>query len=112
MVRRNGIDESLTWYFPSGTVSGGEDIVARAMAEVKDETGIECRFEKRLGQREHPDTHVYIYYVALSYVGGQARNLDPEENIEVEWVPAGEARGRVSTNLDVNVSKFLDRLKS
>lgn len=110
MVKRRGIGEPLTWYFPSGSVNGGEDPVLRAIAEVKDETGVECRYEKKLGEREHPDTKVYMFYFACSYLSGDAANLDSDENSTVEWVQANEVAGRVKTDIFPPVKDFLGSL--
>lgn len=77
---------------------------------MRQETGIECRYEKKIGERNHPDTAVFIYYLACSYVSGEAQNLDDEENSEVEWVLATEAKSRISTDLSPEVETFLNEL--
>ncbi len=79
----------------------------RAVEEVLEETGIKCRYEKPLGERVHPDTKVYMYYVACSYVSGNPSNRDTDENIDVAWVPASEAKARIATDLAPFVEKFL-----
>lgn len=110
MVKRRGIGESLTWYFPSGTISGSEEPSLRALAEVKEETGVICRFEKKLGERNHPDTNVFMYYMACSYVSGEAKNRDEDENEAVEWVSASKVESRISTDLAPSVKQFLGLL--
>ncbi|MDR6758269.1 8-oxo-dGTP pyrophosphatase MutT (NUDIX family) [Mycoplana sp. BE70] len=110
MVKRRGRGEPLKWYFPSGHVKGGEAPAIRALQEVRDETGIECRHEKDLGERSHPDTGVYMYYFACSYSSGKAANLDPKENESVAWVPAKEAAQRIETDVFEPVREFLQEV--
>jgi 8-oxo-dGTP diphosphatase len=111
MVRRKGTAESLTWQFPAGTINGGEEPALRAIEEVKEETGIVCQYDKRLGERHHPDTHVYAFYVACSYVSGEAKNRDQEENSEVRWVSASDVGDMVTTDLYVPIASFLKKLQ-
>jgi 8-oxo-dGTP pyrophosphatase MutT (NUDIX family) len=110
MVKRRGRGEPLTWYFPSGSVKGGEEPAVRALQEVREETGIECHCEKKLGERKHPDTGVYMYYFACSYISGKASNLDSRENSTVEWVPASEVEQRIRTDVYEPVRLFLREL--
>lgn len=110
MVHRRGTGEPLTWQFPAGTINGSEEPALRAIEEVRDETGVTCKFDRRLGERLHPDTHVYVYYVALSYQSGEARNKDSDENSAVKWVPASDVKSLITTDLYAGVAKFLDKI--
>lgn len=110
MVRRRGTAEKLTWQFPAGTMNGEEEPALRAIEEVKDETGVSCKFDKRLGSRLHPDTHVFCYYLACTYESGEPKNRDPEENSEAKWVPAEDVARLVTTDLHRPVLKFLKEL--
>ncbi|MDM9628102.1 NUDIX domain-containing protein [Rhizobium sp. S152] len=112
MVRRRGRGEPLTWYFPSASVKGGEEPAVRALQEVRAETGVECRCERKLGERKHPDTGVYMYYFACSFISGDATNLDIGENSGVEWVLAADAEKRMRTNVFEPVQKFLQELRN
>lgn len=112
MVKRRGRGEPLTWYFPSGSVKGGEEPAVRALQEVREETGVECHCEKKLGERRHPDTGVYMYYFACSFISGEAVNLDARENSNVEWVLAADAEKRMHTNVFEPVKMFLQELKN
>ncbi|MGC2855956.1 NUDIX hydrolase [Novispirillum sp. DQ9] len=112
MVRRQYNPERLTWQFPAGQMNPGESPEHRAEREVRSETGVQCRPEAIIGERNHPQTQVHCSYVRCSYISGTATNADPQENSEVAWVDAVEVAARVSTDLDGEVLRFLDTLNA
>ncbi|XP_021766651.1 nudix hydrolase 2-like [Chenopodium quinoa] len=81
------------WKFPTGTANQGEDICAAAVREVKEETGIETKFEQVLTFREHhkaffqkSDLFFVCFLKPLSY------NIKVQES-EIEaaqWMPFQE----------------------
>ena len=86
LVCRRG-DDALSWQFPAGTVKPGRTGSVVAVEETRAETGVRCAVRRRLGERIHPKTGVWIEYHLADYLMGDAENLDVEENIEVAWIP-------------------------
>jgi 8-oxo-dGTP diphosphatase len=88
--RRN--DGMPPWGFIGGEVEPGEQPEFAAVREVKEETGLEVRVVRRLGERIHPKTHRDMIYVACApTVGTDIFVGDPIELAEVRWVGLAEA---------------------
>lgn len=79
--------DSGRWQFPAGQVKPGRDASATAARECRAETGVHGAVRGELGERVHPRTAVLCRYFAVDYVAGDAENLDPDENLDVLWVP-------------------------
>lgn len=86
LVCRRG-DDAISWQFPAGTVKPGRAAAVVAVEETHAETGVRCTVRQHLGSRVHPATNVLIDYHACDYLLGDAENLDPLENADVQWVP-------------------------
>jgi 8-oxo-dGTP pyrophosphatase MutT (NUDIX family) len=86
------------WCIPKGHVEKGEDLVATAVREVEEETGIQAEVLEKLGeisytfkigsQRIRKTVHHYL----LKQTGGElSAEKDPTgEVLEVKWVPLQE----------------------
>lgn len=74
---------------PAGIVKPGATAATTAVRETASETGVRCVVVAELGSRLHPETDVYCSYLLCDYVTGEPRNLDPDENADVTWIPAG-----------------------
>lgn len=89
LVCRRGDDE-INWQFPAGVVKPGARPEAAAVREVLAETGVHVAVDRQLGERLHPVTGVVCSYFQCTLLAGTAVNADPDENVAVEWVPAGD----------------------
>jgi len=110
MVKRRSMSEKLSWGFPSGQIKASEPAGNVAQREVLQETNINCYVDREIGKRHHPDTNVFVYYFKCTYKNGEIKNLDTDENSEVKWVKATEAKLLLTTNLDTRVEEFLDEI--
>jgi 8-oxo-dGTP diphosphatase len=86
LVCRRG-DDSLSWQFPAGMVKPGGSPESVAVRETHAETGVHCAARQDLGERVHPTTGVLAFYLLCDYLTGEASNRDPQENVDVAWVP-------------------------
>ncbi|MCX4863482.1 MULTISPECIES: NUDIX hydrolase [unclassified Streptomyces] len=86
LVCRRG-DDALTWQFPAGMVKPGGSPETVAVQETLAETGVHCAARQHLGGRLHPSTGVLAEYYLCEHLTGEAGNLDPQENVDVTWVP-------------------------
>lgn len=86
LVCRRG-DGELRWQFPAGMVKPGAAPETVAVQETHGETGVHCTIREQLGERVHPVTGVVATYYLADHLAGDAKNLDPLENVDVAWVP-------------------------
>lgn len=86
LVCRRG-DDSLLWQFPAGVVKPGASPEAVTVQETHAETGVHCTVRRHLGSRLHPVTGVMADYFLCDWLAGEPGNLDPLENVDVQWVP-------------------------
>jgi 8-oxo-dGTP diphosphatase len=112
MVRRKTREGDLSWQFPAGIVKPGIDIRDRVESEVKNETGVTCKFDKFIGSRVHCDTNILCQYVHCIYISGEASNLDLHENDDVRWVQANDVKSYVTSSLYPEAARLLKRIES
>jgi hypothetical protein len=55
-----------------------------------EETNVEVNVLQSLDERLHPQTQVYCYYFETVFLAGKVRNRQPQENVSVRWVKAGQ----------------------
>jgi 8-oxo-dGTP diphosphatase len=109
--RREGIIEIALiyvrnrWSLPKGHIEVGENIKETAIREVREETGLEGRARKRLGdirysyrdqtkQAEPIRINKRVHFYLLEYVSGDVINHDQEVD-EAHWMPIPEALKRL-----------------
>ncbi|HZP44863.1 MAG TPA: NUDIX hydrolase [Candidatus Binataceae bacterium] len=96
-----------TWVLPKGHVEAGESVLEAALREAREESGLEVRPGKPLGQV----TYLYswrsratdkpirifkrVHFFLMEYAGGDPSRHDHEID-EVVWIPLAEARRRAS----------------
>jgi 8-oxo-dGTP pyrophosphatase MutT (NUDIX family) len=89
------------WSLPKGHVEEGESMNETAMREVREETGLEGRIRKKLGDIRYsyrdktPDgepIRIYkrVHFYLLRYLKGDVRDHDHEVD-EARWFPIEEA---------------------
>lgn len=90
VCRRGDEAGGIRWQLPAGVIKPGVLPESAAVRETLAETGVHIAVEEPLGERVHPVTHAVCLYFRCSYLAGEVCNGDPEENIDVRWVPVGE----------------------
>lgn len=108
MVRRRQREGKLSWAFPGGGIEAGETAEQAAVREVTEETALEVKAVRVLGQRIHPDTGADMTYVACEPVAGEARVEDDEELAEVAWITLEEIPTYVPWGLYPPVQEYLN----
>jgi ADP-ribose pyrophosphatase len=108
MVRRRISEGELMWQFPAGGIEAGESPEEAAVRETLEETGLEVKALRLLGQRVHPKTGREMSYTAAEVVAGEAHVADEEELAEVAWVAHEEIPGYVPYGLFEPVQEYLD----
>ncbi|MFJ8583654.1 NUDIX hydrolase [Streptomyces sp. NPDC093595] len=108
MVRRRLAEGELMWQFPAGAIEPGETPEEAAVRETLEETGLEVKAIRLLGQRVHPKTGREMSYTAAEVVAGEAHVADEEELAEVAWVAHDEIADYVPYGLFGPVQEYLD----
>jgi 8-oxo-dGTP pyrophosphatase MutT (NUDIX family) len=85
------------WVLPKGTPDRGERIEDCAVREVREETGLDVRIVRPLGEIEYwfalprERVHKTVHFFLMEELGGDVSRHDHEYD-EVRWVPVDEAR--------------------
>lgn len=108
MVRRRQREGKLSWAFPGGGIEAGESPEQAAVREAAEETALEVKAIRVIGQRIHPDTGADMTYVACEPIAGEARVEDDDELAEVAWVALEEIPAYVPWGLYPPVQEYLE----
>ncbi|MFH8926362.1 NUDIX hydrolase [Streptomyces pristinaespiralis] len=108
MVRRRISEGELMWQFPAGGIEDGESPEEAAVRETLEETGLEVKADRLLGQRVHPKTQREMFYTACEVVAGEAHVADADELDAVAWVRHDEIADYVPYGLFEPVQAYLD----
>ena len=87
LVQRRYREGDLEWTFVGGFVNPYRDPRQQMCEEIQNETGLTCRIDDFLGQREHPKSGAQCVYYLLHVLDGDLINGDSSENLQVRWVP-------------------------
>lgn len=88
MIKENKPTAQNKWNFPSGRIENGEDILAAAIREVKEETGFEVNLTKASGIYHFTSSsndQVILFHFTAEIIGGSL-NLAEAEITESRWV--------------------------
>ena len=96
-----GRTSDRSWVFPKGTPSAGETSADTALREVREETGLDVRILRPLGDMEYwfaaggQRVHKLVTFFLMEAIGGDPALHDHEYD-EVRWVSVGDARRMLS----------------
>jgi 8-oxo-(d)GTP phosphatase len=92
------------WSFPKGKLEPDEHVVAAAVREVGEETGLDIRLGPPLSTQSYPlgDAAKVVHYWAARVTGGDdVATYRPNHEVDqVAWVPLEEAAGRLTYERD------------
>jgi 8-oxo-dGTP pyrophosphatase MutT (NUDIX family) len=86
-----------SWVFPKGTPCAGESLEQTALREVREETGLDVRILRPLGEMTYSfaasgeRVHKIVHFFLMEATGGDPSRHDAEYDL-VRWVAAPEAR--------------------
>lgn len=100
------IHNGKRWGLPKGHVEAGERVEETALREVREETGLSGKLERKLGQisysyrgksRQGDPIRIAkrVTFFLLEYLDGEVHGHDYEVE-EARWFPLGEACAKVS----------------
>lgn len=92
------------WSFPKGKIDKGEHVLAAAVREIEEETGIVPRLGRRLPASTYPirGRTKHVDYWAARPLAESAFTPNDEVD-ELAWLPAAEAEARLSYGHDVDL---------
>lgn len=86
-----------SWVFPKGTPNPGESLEETALREVREETGLDVRIVRPLGEMTYSFAaageriHKIVHFFLMEATGGDPSLHDAEYD-EVRWVAVPDAR--------------------
>lgn len=101
------------WFLPGGRLDPGETPAQAVVREVLEETGLQVRVLKSLGQRTalspSKNREVDLYYFICEILPGTPTQftVQPEEIAGCEWVPVSQALTRLGPDTFTAVCEFL-----
>ena len=118
MIRRKKEEEGsdgkiLRWAFPGGKQRLNETRQECVMREVLAETGYDIKAEDQISFRVHPQFMIVVVYhlCSLNSEVPIAEPTEPHEVAEIKWVKPEEVEALITTDLDPDVKKVLERKK-
>ncbi|MDP4170519.1 MAG: NUDIX domain-containing protein [Bacillota bacterium] len=108
IIKENKPSVINKWNFPSGHIEQGEDIIAAACREVKEETGYEVKLSKTTGIYNFISNtnHQVILFHFIGEILGGSLKLEETEIIDSKWIPISELLKMENEELrDANVIK-------
>ncbi len=104
LIHRNRYDD---WSFPKGKCEPGEHVLATAVREVAEETGIRAVLGRRLGQNRYQSlgrSKLVDYWAGWPAEPGAAAGFVPNDEVDaLDWLPVPEAQARLSYQRDASM---------
>lgn len=108
LVRRKYTEEGkLHWQFPGGRIEEGENENQAIEREVFEETNINCKAVRKIGERIHPSTGRAISYWFCNYISGDAYVKDGKELDAVRWMSPRDVFNYVTSDIFKPVKEYL-----
>lgn len=109
MIKRARVEGDLEYTFPGGKVELGETKEQAVIREVKEETGINVKVKKILGERIHPNTLIKLTYFICDYFSGDLAISDYNEIKEAKFLTKDEFNNCVKTDVYEPVKKYIKK---
>src|SRR6266571_1039188 len=104
VIHRRRYDD---WSFPKGKCEPGEHLLATAVREVTEETGIRVVLGRRIGHSRYPSlgrTKRVDYWAARAADPGASHRFVPNNEVDaLDWLPVRAAAGRLSDQRDAGL---------
>ena len=111
MIKRATREGDLLWQFPAGKLESGETAEQAVSREVKEETGVEVKVIKSLGERIHPYTERQMSYFLCEPLDCEAViDLSVDEVAECRYAAPREVFDLVTTEVFAPVRDFIQGL--
>jgi len=107
LVRRKYIEEKFHWQFPGGRIEEGENENQAVEREVFEETNINCKAVRKIGERIHPNTCRTVSYWFCSYISGDAYVKDSKELDAVRWMFPPDVFKYVTSDIFKPIKQYL-----
>ncbi len=110
LVHRNN-GKHVQWEIPGGKIDEGEEAIATAVRELKEELGVVVRVIKHLGERafEHGDREFHYIWFQAEIVKGTPTVMEPDVHDDLDFFSLASLHER-ALELSPNTANFLEEL--
>jgi 8-oxo-dGTP diphosphatase len=108
LVKKKTSDDNSAWQFPGGAVEDKETEQKTTVREILEETGIQCTPIRKIGERIHPSSQVFLSYWLCAYRSGVIRLKEPDKFTDIAWVEVAKAPAFLGDDLFDPVKAVLE----